>query len=141
MGLARRLKKNLILIFIDLDNMKWINDNLGHNIGDLALKETADILKKTFRENDLIARIGGDEFVILGVVEKEEDKDEILNRLRHKVEISNQRKDKAYKLSLSIGTVFYNPESPCSIEELLQMADKMMYEEKKRKKEAGINNY
>ncbi len=141
MSLARRLKKNLILIFIDLDNMKWINDNLGHNIGDLALKEISDILKRTFRENDLIARIGGDEFVILGVVEKEEDKDEILNRLRHKVEVSNQRKDKAYKLSLSIGTVFYNPESPCSIEELLQTADKMMYEEKKRKKEAGINNY
>lgn len=141
MSLAKRLRKNLILIFIDLDNMKWINDNLGHNVGDLALKETADILKKTFRENDLIARIGGDEFVALGVVEKEEDKDEVLNRLRAKVEASNERKDRNFKLSLSIGTVFHTPDSNYSIEELLEIADKLMYEEKKKKKQAGINNF
>lgn len=141
MSLAKRLRKNLILIFIDLDNMKWINDNLGHNVGDLALKETADILKKTFRENDLIARIGGDEFVVLGVVEKEEDKDEVLNRLRAKVEASNERKDRNFKLSLSIGTVFHTPDSNYSIEELLEIAEKLMYEEKKKKKQAGINNF
>ncbi|ACI19792.1 diguanylate cyclase [Dictyoglomus thermophilum] len=141
MSLAKRLRKNLILIFIDLDNMKWINDNLGHNVGDLALKETADILKKTFRENDLIARIGGDEFVVLGVVEKEEDKNEVLNRLRAKVEASNERKDRNFKLSLSIGTVFHTPDSNYSIEELLEIADKLMYEEKKKKKQAGINNF
>ncbi len=121
--------------------MTLINDNLGHNVGDLALKETADILKKTFRENDLIARIGGDEFVVLGVVEKEEDKDEVLNRLRAKVEASNERKDRNFKLSLSIGTVFHTPDSNYSIEELLEIADKLMYEEKKKKKQAGINNF
>lgn len=141
MSLAKRLRKNLILIFIDLDNMKWINDNLGHNVGDLALKEAADILKKTFRDNDLIARIGGDEFVVLGIVEKEKDKDEVLNRLRAKVEASNERKDRNFKLSLSIGTVFHTPDSNYSIEELLEIADKLMYEEKKKKKQAGINNF
>lgn len=139
LGLARRLKKKLILLFIDLDNMKWINDNLGHNIGDMALKEIANILKKTFRENDLIARIGGDEFVVLGVVESEEDKEDIISRLNNKVDEFNKEKGKSFKLSISIGTVFYSPEESCNIEKLLEKADKLMYEEKKRKK-AFTNN-
>lgn len=139
LGLAKRLKRKLILIFIDLDNMKWINDNLGHNVGDMALKETADILRKTFRENDLIARIGGDEFVVMGVVEREEDKEDIISRLNNKLLESQKKDEKLFSLSFSIGTVFYDPEKPCRIEDLLEKADKLMYEEKKRKK-ALTNN-
>lgn len=139
LSLAKRLKKKLILLFIDLDNMKWINDNLGHNIGDIALKETADILKKTFRENDLIARIGGDEFVVLGVIESEDDREDIISRLNKKIDEFNKEKERSFKLSISIGTVFYNSDDSYSIEDLLERADKLMYEEK-RKKKAFTNN-
>ena len=62
---AVRTKKRSLLLFIDMDDLKWINDHYGHNEGDQALIDLANILKKTFRESDIIARIGGDEFVVL----------------------------------------------------------------------------
>ena len=58
--LAARMNKTMWLLFMDVDNMKWINDNLGHNEGDNALRNTANILQQTFRESDILARIGGD---------------------------------------------------------------------------------
>lgn len=133
-SLTKRLKKKLVLIFIDLDNMKVINDNLGHNVGDMALKETAEILRSTFRENDILARVGGDEFVVLGIVEKDEDKDELIVRLNKKIEEKNSMENRIYRLSLSYGTIIFGPEEQKSIEELLDKADKLMYENKKKKK-------
>jgi diguanylate cyclase (GGDEF)-like protein len=65
--LANRYNKGIFIFSADLDDLKIINDNFGHKTGDSALVETANILKKTFRESDIIARIGGDEFVILGM--------------------------------------------------------------------------
>lgn len=67
--LSVRTEKRLLFLFIDMDNLKRINDHYGHNEGDQALIELANILKKTFRESDMIARIGGDEFVTLRVGE------------------------------------------------------------------------
>ena len=114
--------------------MKVINDNLGHNVGDMALKETAEILRSTFRENDILARVGGDEFVVLGIVEKDEDKDELIVRLNKKIEEKNSMENRIYRLSLSYGTIIFGPEEQKSIEELLDKADKLMYENKKKKK-------
>ncbi len=62
---ANRIKRGMLLLFADVDDLKKINDSLGHQEGDLALIETANLLKETFREPDIIARIGGDEFVVL----------------------------------------------------------------------------
>ncbi|MGB4644834.1 MAG: diguanylate cyclase [Dictyoglomaceae bacterium] len=132
--LAKRLDKKLVLIFTDVDNMKWINDTFGHKVGDMALKEVAEIFRKTFRENDLIVRIGGDEFVVLSVVDKEEDKEELLLRLNKNIEQYNNRENRLYKISLSIGAVFCNSTEVSSVEEILNKADKLMYEEKKLKK-------
>ncbi|HOJ93556.1 MAG TPA: sensor domain-containing diguanylate cyclase, partial [Dictyoglomaceae bacterium] len=132
--LAKRLDKKLVLIFADIDNMKWINDTFGHKIGDMALKEVAEIFRKTFRENDLIVRIGGDEFVVLTVVDDEKDKEELLLRLNKNIERCNNNDDRLYKLSLSIGAVFCDSAEVSSIEEILNKADKLMYEEKKLKK-------
>ena len=73
---AVRTKKRLLLLFIDMDDLKWINDHYGHNEGDQALTDFASILKKTFRESDIIARIGGDEFVVLS--ESTDEKGEVV---------------------------------------------------------------
>lgn len=136
--IATRMKRELFLFFADLDNMKWINDTLGHSEGDRALIDIAHILKETFRETDIIARMGGDEFAILAI---ESSKDEaILTRLQDKINSYNAKGGRRYKLSISIGVVCYRPESPCSVYELLSQADKLMYEQKQRKKKnvAGI---
>ncbi len=130
---ANRMKKGMLLIFIDLDNMKLINDSLGHHEGDLALIDTANIFRDTFRESDIIARIGGDEFVVLALETNEYDAHAIVHRLNEQFARHNRRDIHPYKLSISFGIVRYDPDSPCSIEELLVKADKKMYEHKRSK--------
>lgn len=132
--LAHRMKKRLILLFIDLDRMKWINDTLGHPEGDLALKNTGIILKKTFRESDLISRVGGDEFVVVTLNSFDESMETILARLEKNLFAFNTENQAPYPLSLSIGAVSSEEEEePCSIEALLTKADQRMYENKKAK--------
>lgn len=131
--LAKRKKRNLLFIYSDLDNFKYINDNFGHLAGDEVLKDTSLILKEVFRESDIIARFGGDEFVVLATDVKKEDKDVIINRLNKKIKDYNNMKIRQYNLSLSIGAVFYEPGNIEDIEDILDKADKLMYEEKKKK--------
>lgn len=136
--MANRMKVRLLLLFADLDGMKWINDNLGHHEGDRALIETAGVLKETFRESDIIARIGGDEFAVIAMEESETNDGILVERLQENLDAHNASKDRAYKLSISAGIVHYDPESPCSIDELLDKADKLMYEQKRVKKKERI---
>ncbi|MBN1375048.1 MAG: GGDEF domain-containing protein [Dehalococcoidia bacterium] len=127
-----RTKEELLLFFADLDGMKRINDKFGHNEGDLALTEIANILKGTFRESDIIGRIGGDEFAVLATATQQDYSKFIINRLKEHLDINNAKGKHEYKLSLSIG-VTSCPESPCSIEDMLNRADQLMYEQKKAK--------
>ena len=98
--------------------------------------DTANILKKTFRESDIIARIGGDEFVVLMFKNTDADAYIISNRLQENINSYNQKSTRRFKLSTSIGIAHYNPERPCSIEELLAQADKLMYEQKRGKQKS-----
>jgi diguanylate cyclase (GGDEF)-like protein len=130
---AIREKKRLLLLFIDMDYLKWINDHYGHNEGDQALIDLASILKKTFRESDIIARIGGDEFVIL--VEPTDEKGEMLiTRLDENLQDYNAKGSQRYILSISVGTAQFDPEYPILIDELLSKADASMYGRKPRKR-------
>jgi diguanylate cyclase (GGDEF)-like protein/PAS domain S-box-containing protein len=131
--LVHRMKKRLILLFIDLDRMKWINDTLGHPEGDLALKNAGIILKKTFRESDLVSRVGGDEFVVVTVNSFDENMENILARLEKNVSAFNAASQAPYPLSLSIGAVSSDEEEFSTIEALLTKADQRMYEHKKTK--------
>ena len=128
---AVRTKKRPLLLFIDMDDLKWINDHYGHHEGDQALIGLASILKKTFRESDIIARIGGDEFVAL--LESTDDNSEIMiTRLHENVRDYNAKRPQQI-LSISVGTAHFDPEHPISIDELLAKADALMYAEKRRK--------
>lgn len=131
--LATGMKKRMLLFFSDLDDLKWINDNLGHNEGDSALIDTASSLKETFRDSDIIARIGGDEFVVLAVGAEEAHAEILTTRLLKNLKSNNSKRSSAYNLSISSGIACFDPEHPCSINELMTTADKLMYEQKQKK--------
>lgn len=132
--IAKRKKRMLVLFFVDLDGLKWVNDTMGHNEGDQALIETGNILKKTFREVDILARFGGDEFVILATDASKSSAEILTTRLYENLTAHNSKETCRYNLSLSIGISYYNPESPTSIDELISQADSAMYEQKKSKR-------
>jgi diguanylate cyclase (GGDEF)-like protein/PAS domain S-box-containing protein len=136
--IADRNKKGLALIYADLDNLKIINDKFGHQKGDQALIDIAGILKKAFRKSDIIGRIGGDEFALLltGAVKPNIDIISI-SHVQDKLKIHNEQSGHGYELSLSMGVAFYDPKYPCSIDELMIQADKLMYEKKRTKKHLG----
>lgn len=132
--LAIRQKRGVYMLYADMDNLKEINDTLGHQEGDRALIYTANILKAAYRETDIVARLGGDEFVVIPVGRAGDDIKLISARLQERLETHNAIRSCNYRLSMSSGISFYNPESPCSIDELLKDAEKFMYEEKVRKR-------
>lgn len=134
MKLARRTNKRLLLLYIDIDNMKQINDTLGHNQGDAALVATATILRDTFRESDIIARVGGDEFVILAVDPNELSAQMLIHRLREKCVERNHSASQDFGLFLSVGSAYYDPQNHCSIEALMERADRIMYRQKRGKR-------
>lgn len=132
--IAYRIKTRVFMLYADLDNLKYINDTFGHQEGDSALKETARILKETFRESDIIARIGGDEFAVMPIGNTEESVTILTTRLENNLADFNKKKKPNYTLSVSIGITHYDPAHPVSVEELLSQGDKLMYEQKLRKK-------
>jgi diguanylate cyclase (GGDEF)-like protein len=129
--LAIRMKKRPFLLFIDLDDLKMINDRYGHREGDQTLIGLANILKKTFRESDIIARIGGDEFVVL-LEPTDENSETMITRLHENVKEYNAKRSQDI-LSISLGIAHFDPNHPISIDELLAKADALMYARKREK--------
>jgi diguanylate cyclase (GGDEF)-like protein/PAS domain S-box-containing protein len=134
--MANRTKIGFLLLYVDLDGLKKINDTLGHPEGDHALVETASILREIFRKSDIIGRLGGDEFAVLALErtrDVEEEEQAILKRIRESVKTRNAQPGRRYALSLSAGINTYDPERPCSLDEFISRVDSIMYEEKKSK--------
>jgi diguanylate cyclase (GGDEF)-like protein len=127
--LARRDMQNVLLFFLDLNNLKGINDFFGHREGDLALIRTADALERTFRESDILARLGGDEFAVLALEACIPEIRIILSRLEENLEQANVEKSQ-YRLAFSVGVARYDPLSPVSLDELMDAADQDMYKHK-----------
>ena len=131
--IQERTKGGLLLLFADFDNLKWINDNLGHEKGDKALVEVASIFKEVFRKSDIIARVGGDEFAVLGIGASSKDFDIFESQLQNYIDIYNAIGNRDYKLSVSVGMAYNDPENTCSLDELMSRADAFMYEQKRSK--------
>jgi diguanylate cyclase (GGDEF)-like protein len=114
--------------------MKKINDEFGHETGDQALVDTAGVLKNSFRGSDIIARIGGDEFsILLTEPPKTGIENIIINNVQDNMKAFNEKSRRNYKLSLSMGFAYFDPEHRCSIGDLINRADVSMYEDKKRR--------
>ena len=131
---ARRRKTPFLLVYIDINNFKNINDTYGHKEGDKILKEVAKLFKITLREIDIICRVGGDEFLLIFPDSSLNDALLIRERLNKNLEKLNQTLDKPYNIGLSVGISYYNPSNPLSIDELISIADENMYKEKNKKR-------
>ncbi|MCJ7582674.1 MAG: diguanylate cyclase [Candidatus Aminicenantes bacterium] len=131
--LANRNKMDLYLLYIDLDDLKKINDTFGHNKGDFILVALAEILQKTFRKSDIKARIGGDEFAVFPIDSHKKGVDSALVRFTKNIDEYNNSTGHQPLLSVSTGVSCYSQSSPCTVNELLTLADSLMYEEKRSK--------
>lgn len=127
-------KNRVFVFFSDVDNLKNINDTFGHIGGDRALKDVARLLKKTFRNSDIIARIGGDEFAVLAIGDVNTDENVISERFYNNLKKLNKTKKRSESLSVSIGITRYNPDTPVSLDKLLTEADSLMYRRKQERK-------
>lgn len=130
---SQQNKTKVFFLFMDLDNLKWINDSWGHQKGDQALIYFSEILQKALRRTDIKGRLGGDEFAIFIEERKGLTPETLIKRLQTKIDDFNREKKLPFQLSISMGLSFYDPDHPCSIDELLIRADKLMYEQKREK--------
>lgn len=122
-------------LMLDIDNFKAINDAHGHAVGDDALEEIANILKKSFHSEDFIARYAGDEFVVVLDSPKEIDFLSIRARLIENMGRLNQSGDKPYQLHVSIGCAIFDPIRHKTADQFLHHIDMRMYHEKRAKKQ------
>jgi len=133
--MATRSQKMMALLYIDLDGLKIINDELGHEAGDQALVDIVNIFKSTFRSSDIIARIGGDEFaVLLTELLNPNDERGIIKHLQDNIRKHNELRIRNYELGISLGVSYYSSDNSCSISKLLDQADEKMYQNKSLKK-------
>jgi len=132
--LARSNDVNPILLYLDLDGLKQINDTYGHLEGDLALAAFAEILKNTLRKDDIIGRIGGDEFVVFSTIKPDESGQQLVMRLRENIEDYNRKKLHPYEISTSIGSVLLADKTKECFEAAMLNADSYLYDEKSKKR-------
>ena len=128
--LAARLERDVLMIFIDVDHLKFINDTFGHLVGDRALIDTARVLRESCREADIIARLGGDEFVALLTVNSDQTAEIVCERIKSRVDLHNAEADRDYELSLSVGAKRSRAEGTM-LADLLAQADTALYEQKR----------
>ena len=131
---ARREGRHASLVYIDMDGLKRLNDTHGHEIGSRVIQEVGDILRETFRSSDLIARIGGDEFVIFETSNGQNDGGNDVQRLQNNISQHNSQPVRDYEISLSIGVASMDSDSSMTLEELLKNGDKTMYQQKRNKR-------
>jgi diguanylate cyclase (GGDEF)-like protein/PAS domain S-box-containing protein len=128
--LALRMERDVLMIFIDVDHLKYVNDTFGHLAGDRALIDTARVLKESCREADIIARLGGDEFVALMTVDSDQTAELVCERIKARVEAHNLETPRGYPLSLSVGATRTKSEGTM-LADLLAQADTALYEQKR----------
>jgi diguanylate cyclase (GGDEF)-like protein len=127
---AARLGKTIAIITIDLDNMKRSNDPCGQQVGNLAVQETAALLRNTCRSADIVARLGGEEFVVLALLAESKDSAILRRRVEENLARNNAAAGRQYLLSLRFGVALHDPLAATSLEEEIDAAKERMYEQK-----------
>ncbi|HEX5755063.1 MAG TPA: sensor domain-containing diguanylate cyclase [Arenimonas sp.] len=133
---ARRREGRCLLAYVDVDGLKRINDEQGHEAGDVLIVDVARVLRAAFRSSDVLARMGGDEFCAL-VVDTEMDEVQLRQRIDGAFAEFNRGSSRLYPLSSSIGIVTADPAD--HIDELLAQADARMYVEKRARRSRQVN--
>lgn len=135
--MARRLRRPVAMLFVDLDDLKGINDEFGHSAGDEALKDLGRLLRETLRDSDVAARLGGDEFGALVVADGPESLASLVARLEEGRRALNERPDRRYALGFSVGTAACADPAACTLEQLVAEADANMYAAKRARRRRG----
>ncbi len=126
--------QDAILFFADLDSLKMINDNFGHEEGDFALMCAASILKRSFRRDDIVARLGGDEFIAFALARDSSIIDQLKSRIKEHTEILNATSGVPYYIEMSYGYTSFVCATNIQLEAMIKLADHSLYANKKFKR-------
>ena len=137
---ARRQEKDAVLLYVDMDDFKALNDKFGHAEGDRALAAVGRLLRRAVRDSDVVARMGGDEFTIMALDADRAAARLIQRRIEERIMLLNATGELAAPLSLTIGHTRVRPTDPASLTELLARADALLYARKKRRKLTNLVN-
>jgi diguanylate cyclase (GGDEF)-like protein len=129
-----------LLIYLDLDDLKLINDSCGHLEGNRALVVTANVLRACFRKSDILARLGGDEFCVLMTDAGQDSAQQVRKRIQQRADFINALSSWNFRLSLSVGIAEVPVTHQPSLDQLLRIADAQMYEEKRNKRLRGSDS-
>jgi diguanylate cyclase (GGDEF)-like protein len=127
---ARKGRSPFLLFFMDLDYLKKINDNFGHAEGDVAIRAASQVLKLSFRDNDILGRCGGDEFIVLVPDNPGSKIDFYRKRIKEALDQFNQSSGARFPLSMGIGWSSFDGERDCILEDLIKEADASLYTHK-----------
>ena len=126
--------RSVMLMFIDLDGLKTINDTYGHDIGDLAISSIAGVLRSVCKQGEIYCRFGGDEFIVFSADSNEELGKDLTKRIQDAIEVVNDSMANPFSLSASIGFTIAEPRPGEDLFRFVTAADKVMYEQKRKKK-------
>jgi diguanylate cyclase (GGDEF)-like protein len=132
--ISKREASPFAICFIDLDDLKKVNDSHGHTVGDRLIAEAAKLLNRVFRSSDLIARYGGDEFTVILPNTNEDVLERVRIRLERGVQAHNASSETRLPLSFSVGYRVFDPHQINRIEDAVDAADQLMYAAKAAKK-------
>jgi diguanylate cyclase (GGDEF)-like protein len=119
------------VIFADIDGLKHVNDEFGHDVGDRLIRDAARVFRSSFRGTDVVARLAGDEFVAFTL--DDEQPDSVLQRIRRNLDAFNLMEERPYQVSLSTGIVQCDPASDMNLSDYLGMAEQQIWEHKRRR--------
>jgi diguanylate cyclase (GGDEF)-like protein/PAS domain S-box-containing protein len=132
---ALRAKTACVVFFADLDDMKSINDQFGHDVGDQAIRATAQVLRKVFRSSDVVSRLGGDEFAVFAGECDAAGAAAASARLARATNQLNTSSSEPYRLAISVGIAVFSPTDKSDLAALMQAADASMYEAKRARRD------
>lgn len=137
LNLARRKKRDLLLILADIDGLKYVNDTFGHTAGDQVVMDAAAVLKGTYRAVDIVARLGGDEFTAFPIEAGSDSAEILMNRLQENVGKHNDRYKRPFQLAMSVGIGRISTANCPNVQHLIAEADRALYQHKRGRKDGN----
>jgi diguanylate cyclase (GGDEF)-like protein len=134
---CRRRGEGFWILYIDLDGLKAINDRYSHEEGDVAIRRFGDAISSAFRESDIVARFGGDEFTIMAPNTPKGALERLVGRLAKSVSAANLELARDWELSISLGAFYSDPKCAFALDVMMDIADKDLHAAKRRKKAQG----
>lgn len=131
--LLRRMGKRALVVAADIQTLREINESFGHAAGDIAIADAGALLRRTFRESDVVCRLSGDKFAILATGVADDGPRAILRRLAKALAAYNEVPDRRFRLSFSLGFAAVDPGDGSSLDHLLAEADRDLYGKKRRR--------